>query len=137
MVTTAYAVYGKTDPRFLDQLDVRYIDGTNWRVMSEFDYHTDVALPEGKNVIRITAPFETDFASIPRAFQNIYSPTGSYGRIAVIHDALYRTPGLATKAQADDVFLEGMEALGTGWFSRHVIYTGVHLFGGGAYKGGL
>lgn len=124
----------RADPRFLDPLVTEYLDGKNFRIVHEFDYHTDV----GKlNVVRIPAGFITDFASIPQIFWNILPPTGKYGKAAVVHDYLYRTWGIATKAEADWVLLEAMKALGVGWLTRTIIYSGVHFGGGLSYKGGL
>lgn len=123
-----------TDPRFNTPLELEYIDGHNWRVTAAFDYHTDVDLV---HVVHVPAGFVTDFASVPRALWNIFSPAGSYGRAAVVHDYLYRTPGIATKAEADAIFREAMEASGTGWWTRHTLYLAVHWFGGSSYKGGL
>lgn len=122
------------DPRFLDALVLEYLDGKNWKVVEEFDYHTNI---EPLYVIRVPAGFITDFASVPRLLWRVLPPTGAYGKAAVIHDYLYRTPGIATKAEADNVFLEAMEALGVGWWTRYVMYEGVRAFGGSSYKGGL
>ena len=52
---------------------------------------------------------------------NILPPTGPYGKAAVLHDWLYRTAGKATRAQADRVLREAMEALGVGWWTRHAL----------------
>lgn len=130
----APAPVGTHDPRFLDELITRYIDGKNFEVVHAFNYHTDV-FP--LFVVSVPAGFVTDFASIPKAFHNILPPTGKYGKAAVIHDYLYRTPGIATKDEADQVFLEAMTALGVGWMTRNIMYQGVHRFGGSSYKGGL
>lgn len=125
-----------TDPRFLDPLIIEDIDGTNFKIVDEFDYHTDIDLPSG-NVVHIPAGFITDFASVPKVFWNILPPNGRYGKAAVVHDFLYRTKGMATKAQADRVFLEAMKALGVGYFTRTSMYLAVRAFGSSSYKGGL
>ncbi len=124
----------RRDPRFDDPLVLTYIDGHNWRVDGAFDYHSDV---RPGWVINVPDGFITDFASVPRALWGLYSPTGTYGKAAVVHDYLYRTYGLATKAEADAVFLEAMEYLGTGWWTRHTLYQAVHWFGRQSYKGGI
>ena len=122
------------DPRFLDALVLEYIDGHNWKVVDEFIYQTDV---DHLSRIHVPAGFLTDFASVPKVFWNIMAPTGMYGKAAVIHDYLYRTPKQASKADADNVFAEAMQALGVGWWTRNIMYQGVHRFGGSSYKGGL
>lgn len=122
------------DPRFLDALVLEYIDGHTWKVVNEFVYMTNV----GKlGSVHVPACFLTDFASVPKALWNIMPPTGMYGKAAVLHDYLYRTPHIASKADADSVFLEAMTALGVGWWTRNVMYHGVRVFGGSSYKGGL
>lgn len=122
------------DPRFLDPLILEYIDGRTWKVVEEFDYRTDIDMLW---VVKVPAGFETDFASVPRFLWRILPPTGRYGKAACVHDYLYRTPGIAPKADADSIFLEAMQALGVGWWTRNVMYQGVKHFGGSSYKGGL
>jgi hypothetical protein len=123
-----------SDPRFLDPLVIEELDGRNFRVVQEFDYHTDV---DTLFVIHIPAGFLTDFASVPKILWNILPPNGQYGKAAVVHDYCYRTPGFCTKDEADSVFLEAMTALGVGWWTRMTMYKAVHFFGGSSYKGGL
>jgi hypothetical protein len=137
--STAPTPTGPNDPAFLDDLILRYVDGRKtWVVVDPFEYHTDIVTPGfPSGIIYVPPGFETDFASVPRLFWNILPPTGPYGKPAVIHDLLYRTKGLATKAQADRILLEAMTAQGVGWLTRQTIYRAVHYFGGAAYKGGL
>lgn len=134
--------------RFEDALDLRYQDGReHWLVLNAFHYDTDIPLApgllrhrdfgQGDYRIDVPAGFETDFASVPQLFWNILPPTGSYGKAAVIHDFLYRTRGIATRAQADAVFLEAMTFLNVGWWTRQIIYWGVRLGGRSSYRGGL
>jgi hypothetical protein len=118
--------------RFLLPLDLHYLDGRAWRLLSAFTFGS-VTLAR---VIEVPRGFETDFASIPRVLWPWLPPTGRYGKAAVIHDFLYRTLGVATRAEADQVLGEAMEELGVGWWTRQVIYRGVRLGGRGAYKGG-
>lgn len=114
-----------------EDLDVRWIDGRQWRLLVEFDFASAVL----ERLIRVPAGFETDFASVPRLLWPILDPTGPYGKAAVLHDWLYRTRGLATRDQADRVFLEAMEALGVGWWTRTIMYRGVRVGGGRSYHG--
>lgn len=150
-------------PKFEDALDVTPLDdGRNWRVTAPFYYDTDVrlspspgqytlgyrpelpirALPDpphqGQWRINIPAGFETDFASVPQLLWNLLPPTGRYTRAAVVHDFLYRTPGLCTRAQADAVLYEAMKfPCHVGFFTRWTIYLGVRVGGHFAYKGQL
>jgi hypothetical protein len=131
--------------RFEDALDLRYMDGRkHWMVLNAFHYDTDVPLApgllfhrdfgQGDYRIDVPAGFETDFASVPQLFWNILPPCGSYGKAAVIHDAIYRTATLPiTRAEADAIFLEAMTFLGVGWFTRTIMYIGVRIFGASSY----
>jgi len=119
--------------QFLLPLELEYIDGRNWRVAAGFDFESEVL----DAIVSIPVDFVTDFASIPRAFWSLLPPTGTYGKAAVVHDFLYRTPGFATRAQADAVLREAMEILNVGWLTRQIIYRGVRLGGSSSYKGGL
>lgn len=81
--------------------------------------------------------FDTDFASIPRCLWSLFQPDGEYTEAALIHDALYWHQATAEKggkpvsrAQADAVFLEAMEALEVGKITRQILYRGVRLGGG-------
>lgn len=112
-------------------LDLQWIDGKNWLLTSPFTFDSAVL----QRTIAVPAGFKTDFASIPKIFQNIYSPTGPYGKPAVIHDYLYRTAYYATKEQADLVLLEAMTDIGINWFTRQTIYQGVRFGGARSYKG--
>lgn len=89
--------------------------------------------------IEVPQGFVTDFASIPRwAWGIVGGPAdGKYRKIAVVHDLLYRTVGLATRPQADAVLLEGMKVSGCSWRERTVIYSAVRIGGATSYKGGL
>jgi hypothetical protein len=114
-------------------LRLTYLDGQEWEVFETFVYSTEVA--GNKTVILVPAGFTTDFASIPRLFWRVLPPTGKYGKAAVIHDYIYRTPGVnLTRAQADGIFRDAMADLGVGAFTRTLMFRGVRAFGGRAYK---
>ena len=128
--------------KFEDALELEYLDGHNWKVTADFYYDTDIKLRGFgtlgyRNRIMVPAGFITDFASIPKILWNVLPPTGGYGKAAVIHDWLYRTKGIATRKQADDVLMEAMIFLKVDWWTRWVIYGGVRVGGASSYKGGL
>jgi hypothetical protein len=99
-------------------------DGKNWKIARGFIYTTRTGWQ-----ITIPCGFVTDFASIPRGLWNIFPPTGKYGHAAVVHDYLYRRTELE-RDECDRIFLEAMEDLKVGWFTRRLIYRAVRLFGG-------
>jgi len=138
--------------KFLDSLLVEHYDGADWRVASQFRYQlgddaaslefVDADAAPGTTVFRrinnpivITVPadFLTDFASIPRIFHWLYSPTGPWGKAAVIHDYLYQT-GIFTKRVADAIFYDGMLASGVPWWRRWIMFKAVVWFGGKAWN---
>ncbi len=90
--------------------------------------------------VEVEAGFDTDYASVPRLLWGLYPPDGDYTPAAVIHDALYwhqatREHGgrPITRAQADAVFLEAMEAIGIPALRRSILYRAVRLRGGRAW----
>jgi hypothetical protein len=114
---------------FTGPLRLEYIDGKDWEVFEAFVYQ-----PTTGPAVLVPAGFTTDFASIPRFFWRVLPPTGRYGKAAVIHDYIYRTPTAPfTRAEADGIFRDAMKDLGVGWFTRTVMFRAVRLFGGGAY----
>jgi hypothetical protein len=127
---------------FLSPLELEYIDGEKWKLISPFDYF--LGAPEGPEFVKIPAGFITDFASVPRILWNVLPPTGRYGKAAVVHDWLYQRRTVVRVAtargipvlvrevdrgEADHVLNEGMEVLGVGRFTRWTIYSGVRIGG--------
>lgn len=115
---------------FLTPLDVRYLDGTDWEVLSEFVYESP------RMMLRIPKGFTTDFGSIPRFFWRVLSPTDRHlGKPAVVHDYLYRNPWFdIDRAGADYELREAMKCLGAPWWKHTMVYRGVRLGGGRAFK---
>ena len=83
--------------------------------------------------IEVPKGFLTDLASVPRLLWWWFPPYGSYTFAAVLHDWLYRT-GIVSRAVADATFLEAMESLGTGGFTRRILYLAVRIFGWSSYR---
>ena len=119
---------------FLTPLDVEFLNGKTWRLITRFEFMSEVT----ESVIDIPDGFLTDFASIPRGLWSVLPPTGLYGKAAVVHDWLYKTRKATThlvdRAEADAVLLESMEVLGVGRFTRLAIYAGVRLGGWAAWN---
>jgi hypothetical protein len=122
--------------KFEDALELEYIDGHDWRVTEDFYYDTDVHIFAGPR-IAVPRGFLTDFASVPKILWNLLPPVGRYGKAAVIHDRLYRTPFLASRKAADCVLFEAMGVCNVGWLTKWIIYLGVRIGGHFAYKGRL
>jgi len=96
------------------------------------EYVAEVTVNGKTLTITVPAGFETDFASVPRAFWRIVPPWGEYSPAAVVHDYLYAT-ALLPRAGADWVFLELMTELGVPWWKRQAMYRAVRLGGGFAW----
>jgi hypothetical protein len=83
--------------------------------------------------VEIPQGFWTDFASIPKALQNILSPLDNHLRAAVLHDYLYYKQKIdiydITRKHADMIFLDAMNTCGTGKIKRYTMYYAVRSFG--------
>lgn len=128
--------------KFSGPLDYRYdydaslaLGEDHWRVLKGFRYYIGEL---GSNEwVDIEAGELSDRASVPRILWSIVPPDGAHGQAAVLHDKLCRTltiikdgvPVRITRAKADALFLEAMEALNTPWLRRRLAYTAV-----GAYR---
>lgn len=92
-----------------------------------------VYVAESGERFEIPAGFLTDYASIPKAFRNIYEPSGPARFPAILHDFLYQRRGYGpyykTRKEADDLFLEAMRLVGVDFIQRTTIYNAVRLFG--------
>jgi hypothetical protein len=110
---------------FQSPLLLEYLDGRQFKLVAGFVYVTEL-LRDG--AVYVPAGFSTDFASIPRGLWNVLPPTGRYGKAAVVHDFLYRCSDV-DRATCDKVFLEAMQVLGVGWFTRRAMYLAVRAFG--------
>ena len=116
---------------FLTPLNLQDIDGERFMLLTPLLYRAS-----SKKLYAVPAHFVTDFASIPRALWWRYPKSGIWNKAAVLHDHLYVVNGV-TRAQADALFLEALEACGVNWWTRHVFYSAVRAGGWkpwGAYR---
>ncbi len=101
-------------------------DGKSWWLRTPFGY--DVGNEGSENTVEVPIGFVTDFASVPRPFWSILPKWGRYGSAAVVHDYLYWKQD-RPRAEADAIFLEGMQILGVRVAVRFIIYCAVRWFG--------
>lgn len=101
----------------------------NWILCAPYRYN------DGAGEKEIPKGFVTDFASIPRLFWNLISPTqlGDVGPIK--HDWTYRN-GIGTREAADKQFLRDMEADNIGWWRRKSAYRLVRIWGWRSWNSG-
>lgn len=118
--------------------DVTYDTKRNvWIVDAEF------TAPTKGHVLVVPQGFETDLASIPRAFWNIIAPYELSLPAPIVHDWLYRHGGQIvdrcvagdcsatfTRAAADGFLLDLMQQEGVAWWRRQAAYYAVRTFGG-------
>lgn len=88
----------------------------------------------GSASIAVPAGFETDLASVPRPFRNLFNVNGKSRRAAVLHDWLYAGTHCYTRKQADRIFLEAMQSDGVGWAERNAMFSAVRAFGWAYFK---
>ena len=86
-------------------------------------------------VVAVAWLFWVGFAIVVLAV--LIQKLGRQNKAAVIHDAIYQdvVPGFRfTRAEADQVFLDGMKDAGVGKFKRYVMYYAVRLGGFASWK---
>ena len=113
--------------------------GEEWALLLPFSF----TRPNGKRinvppagldaVTAITKPvWTTDYGSIPKAFQNIFSPM-KYGAAYLLHDWLYASEG-ESRSECDWILLEALQAQGANWFTRNTIYSAVRAGGWAVWR---
>jgi hypothetical protein len=119
--------------QFLTPLRVEKIGPRRWLLIDDLLFHS--ARYDG--VFVAPRGFQSDFASIPSLMGSLFPIVGSYDPVAVIHDAGYMH-ALATqngtrihtvKHVADNLFAEGLKAVGVGFLRRRLMTRMVRLFG--------
>lgn len=105
------------------QLDLRYFGGEEWILLSPYSAIWD----DGR--IDVPRGFQTDLSSIPRIARSIIPQIGDQNGPSVIHDFCYEGHTKLTRAEADRLFLEGMQSVGVWWLRRQIMYTAVRMFG--------
>lgn len=78
--------------------------------------------------VRVPIGFRTDFASVPKQLQWLYTPQGKYSRASVIHDYLYASAEMP-RLEADIIFYQAMKADGVDFITRNIFYWTVRYFG--------
>lgn len=110
--------------RFLGELQAAaYDDGVTWYLLSQLSYES-----EANETIIVPKGFETDFASVPQALQNVLPRWDTYGRASVLHDWLYWNQQFDRRT-ADGLFYEAMLATSVVAWKRWALYSAVRAFG--------
>lgn len=116
-----------------------------WRVAETFTFH--VGAPGSNVFIRCEEGFETDLTSIPPGLRWLISPSDpDLAQAACTHDAAYRrgtwtikvgdeeTQQPLNRAAADGLMLEAMIARDVPRWKRNLVYSGLVIGGGFAWK---
>lgn len=119
--------------------EVESLPPRHWRLLKPLRFrsphlHAWVQVPNG---------FVSDAASVPGWAAWAMPREGRGFRAAVVHDWLYRCGSIVTeygletisRHDADEVYLEALEACGVNWTQRHLAFAAVVLGGGRAWDG--
>jgi hypothetical protein len=123
---------GEVTGRFLDRLVVSPTDdGVSWMTVAPFRYQRDRTDPS--TIIEVPVGFMTDFTSTPRELWSMLPPWSVYGYAAVLHDHEYWSQ-TRSRADADLIFVEAMEARNVPALTIHALYDAVSEFGQAAWN---
>ena len=114
------------------RLDLSRVPGTDgtYRIWKPLTFWS----AEQETGFQIQPHFQTDGASVPRAFRWLAAPfAGKHAAAAVLHDALYYD-GFLGKEASDLLFLEAMKCSGVSVWRRQALYQAVKWFGWPAWR---
>jgi hypothetical protein len=111
-----------------------FLGGRHWRLEADYAYR------DGETTITVPAGFRFDLSSVPRAFWWLVAPFELSVAAPLVHDFLYlhagapppgavEPPRRYSRAAADRVFREIMEAEGVAAWRRVLAYAAVRAFG--------
>lgn len=118
-------------PRFLTELDGRWLDDKRFMLLSDLVYESDIL----KATLTVPKGFVTDFASVPRVPIAYWLFGDRAHHESVPHDFLYQTHK-SSRADADKLFLEAMIVRKKPLYIRQPMYWGVVLGGASSYADG-
>lgn len=116
-------------------LHMEYIDRKNVKLLMPFVYECTV---HQKRIV-VPAGFISDGASVhilrTIGMFGLHSLLVTYGkRAAIVHDYLYRTPGLGySKSDTDEIYYSALRADGVSKWRAWLLYSGVRWFGQAAW----
>ena len=109
-------------------------DKKRWLVLRTFSVRWIPLPPFSSMGFDIPEGFQTDLASLPGFIRGFNPVNGHHLQPAIIHDYIYRNRAMGiTKAEGDQMFYDGMIAMGTPSYRAWYMYQGVRLFGGSSY----
>jgi hypothetical protein len=116
-----------------------WVGGNQWRLEADYPYR------DGATTITVPAGFRFDLSSVPRALWWLIAPFELSIAAPLLHDFLYLhgslppagsvdPPRTYTRADADRIFVEIMQAEGVPAWRRLLGYAAVRLFGRNAWR---
>lgn len=115
---------------FITGLHVEQLSDERWRLLTNLVYYSHKL----QRSITVPAGFVTDFASVPRLPFVFWLAGGKATKAAVVHDFLYRKESGVSRAEADDIFAEAMDASGQPAWRRGLMWAGLRVGGRGSYQ---
>jgi len=106
---------------FTSALVAEQVGDVDWRLVEPLAYQGQ------REEFVVPAGSETDFASVPSAFQWLIPRTGRYTKAAVLHDYLWRHLGQVgvPRSDADGIFRRAMAELGVPFLRRWLMWAAV------------
>lgn len=107
---------------FHSELFIKEAGDNDWQLTAPLRYSAS------RQSFEIPAEATTDFASVPVLFQWLIPRSGRYTKAAVLHDFLWRTPGIGvSRGDADGIFRRCMRELKVPFLRRWLMWAGVRL----------
>ena len=117
--------------QFLSDLETRRVSADERELCAPLVFYSAILNRE----IGVPPGFRYDGASVPQWMPITYVALREAAEKAgAVHDYLYSNPDICTRAQADAVFREALEADGVGWFRRSAAWLGVRVGGWASYQ---
>jgi uncharacterized protein DUF1353 len=127
-------VDGKADPIPGTPLQRQDIALCKRGVVGDGNGQGDFRMRDGLGVaLTVSAGFETNLASVPRALWAIFPPYGFHLRVAIVHYYLYARRTIVDRGRVDSIFLAIMLRYGVRTRRARAMYLAVRLFGAGAW----
>lgn len=105
---------------FKSDLVARQVGDFDWQLVEPLVYEGN------EETFQVPIDAQTDFASVPLAFQWAIPRSGRYTRAAVLHDYLWRTRSVSLR-DADGLFRRAMADLDVPFLRRWMIWAAVRV----------
>ena len=110
---------------FENRLSYKRLNPFKIELIKPFYYRTEDGI-----LIKVPKGFRSDGLSVPKMFHWFQSPFGFGLEAGIIHDFILETKEIEMSfLEADEVFEECLDALGVGWFRRHILKLATDING--------